>query len=595
MKRIITISALLALAFTSGAQTVNDALNISQNNYFGTARTVGMGNAVTAVGGDLGTVGINPAGSAVAGYSQFTITPGLTISSNLASYAPSFADYYMSTPSNALPTTQKFGAESRYQYTRFALPNLGLMMRFDTGRGYGLRAITFGVVSNATNYYTDDYTASGINSGTSITGAFAAFATGNADGMGRCMPGNILTRSDPFASDYYWNYVAAYWGGLINYNMQQGRYFGSAESVSMASGDAEYYVKGELSHRYANRTTGSKNDIVINLGFDINDRVFLGINLGLPTIGYGYTQDIYETAYSDPSTDFVVTPEYIGSDGKYVKGAVTTFDQARYQYAYNLRSSGIYGKFGLIVLPTDNLRIGAAIQTPTSFSLRETWQVREDSYLGSGKHDYSNSPEGNYSYRLRSPYSVNAGLAYTFGTFGMLSVDYEMTDFSIMQYRTERNSWDDNLFRVNRLNQLFCGPSHSVRAGVEAKPIPFLALRAGFSFKSDPTCYYLDQNGAKVDSYVYDAYFDQFESGHYTLVGGKKYNKDNVWAVSAGVGFVSAGSFFADFSVRRTAYPTTYTSMYSCYIDNAEKTVYSPEIRSTRRLWDVLLTFGWRF
>ena len=43
-----------------------------------------MGNALTAVGGDLGSIGLNPAGSAVAGYTQFVITPSLSITATKA-------------------------------------------------------------------------------------------------------------------------------------------------------------------------------------------------------------------------------------------------------------------------------------------------------------------------------------------------------------------------------------------------------------------------------------------------------------------------------------------------------------------------------
>ena len=48
----------------ANAQTMYDALRFSENNYEGTARTIAMGNAFTALGGDPGAVTINPAGSA---------------------------------------------------------------------------------------------------------------------------------------------------------------------------------------------------------------------------------------------------------------------------------------------------------------------------------------------------------------------------------------------------------------------------------------------------------------------------------------------------------------------------------------------------
>ena len=62
------IAIIFSLAAVTGyAQTAYDALMFSENNYEGTARSVAMGNAFTALGGDLGAVTMNPAGSAVAG------------------------------------------------------------------------------------------------------------------------------------------------------------------------------------------------------------------------------------------------------------------------------------------------------------------------------------------------------------------------------------------------------------------------------------------------------------------------------------------------------------------------------------------------
>ena len=73
-------------------QTAYDALTFSENNYEGTARTVAMGNAFTALGGDLGSIAINPAGSAVASYSQFAITPALTFSTSTSQGVSPYAD-----------------------------------------------------------------------------------------------------------------------------------------------------------------------------------------------------------------------------------------------------------------------------------------------------------------------------------------------------------------------------------------------------------------------------------------------------------------------------------------------------------------------
>ena len=84
MKKAIFLLAACGITLSAGGQTMYNALDFSENNYYGTARTVAMGNAFTALGGDIGGLTINPAGSAVASYSQITITPSLNIAVNTA-------------------------------------------------------------------------------------------------------------------------------------------------------------------------------------------------------------------------------------------------------------------------------------------------------------------------------------------------------------------------------------------------------------------------------------------------------------------------------------------------------------------------------
>ena len=52
----------LLIAAGVGAQTVYDAANITSKDLNGTARFVGMGGAMGALGGDISTIGSNPAG-----------------------------------------------------------------------------------------------------------------------------------------------------------------------------------------------------------------------------------------------------------------------------------------------------------------------------------------------------------------------------------------------------------------------------------------------------------------------------------------------------------------------------------------------------
>ena len=92
MKRISTVLAAIGICLGLQAQNVSDALRFSVNDYFGTARSIAMGNAFTALGGDIGSITINPAGSAVNNYSQISFSPALNIMGGKTEYS---ADGYV--------------------------------------------------------------------------------------------------------------------------------------------------------------------------------------------------------------------------------------------------------------------------------------------------------------------------------------------------------------------------------------------------------------------------------------------------------------------------------------------------------------------
>lgn len=587
-KSVSALILVLASGALSYAQTMEDAILISSNNYSGSAKTIGLANAVTALGGDLGTIGINPAGSAVAGYSQFTITPSYAISSTNSAYAPSYRILW-NDPSAS--ETQTFGISNKESKMRFTMPDIGFTLRFDSGRKYGLKSYTFGFVSNQTAQFNYSSSAGGNNSLSTMSGCLASYAT--ADGL----PAKVLSFDNRYGSQFNWNEVVAYHGGLINYNDDAGSYFGSAENVSFDGTRYSYGLKGTLFQNSSIVKSGSKNDILINLGFNFNDNLFIGTNLGLPIMKYRYDEYYSEAAASDPS-DFIVSPEYYGSDGKYHKASPTNFRSASYEYVYTSDIDGIYLSLGAIWLPVNNLRLGASFRTPTLYTITETYQSFVNTGFAYGVEN-AYTELGEYKYCLRSPYVFDFGAAYTFGPLGLISVDYEVNDFSVMEYSTlyeNANKSSSSIFdKVNKINSRFCGASRSLRIGAEVKLLPQLAVRAGYSFVTDPRRHCTDNLGNVVDASWYDNYFQDYEGGVIRLNDDWKYSSDKVRAFSLGLGYVSGNAFFADFAVRMTSYPEKNFCPYGCYIDNEDVTVMAPTLRTNPKLFDVALTLGWRF
>ena len=210
-KTVITILIALA-AVSSHAQTAYSALMLSENDYVGTARTAAMGNAFTALGGDLGAVSINPAASATAKYSQISVTPALSIFSSTASGVSPYDDGY-------LPYFEKTMKSTR---ANFDIPNAGVSMYYETGRKSGIKSISAAFTVNKTASYDQNVYASGTNSTTSFMGQMAYEASVNGY--------NSADLGADRAFDYMpWKPVIGYQTGMIDpyYDI----YVGASEKI----------------------------------------------------------------------------------------------------------------------------------------------------------------------------------------------------------------------------------------------------------------------------------------------------------------------------------------------------------------------------
>ena len=285
MRKTVTSILLTLAAITGYAQTGYDGLLFSENNYEGTARSVAMGNAFTALGGDLGSITINPAGSAVAGYSQFTITPGLTFAASTAQGVSPFTD-------GSLPY---FERQMKSNITRFSMPNMGLTMNWETNRTSGVKNVTIGFLLNKTAGYDQDVYANGLNSTTTFMGAMAA----EADGF----LASDLNASNAY--DYYpWATIVGYQSGMISpFGGYDDRYVGASELI-FDNGDI--VLGGEIDQTYGRRVSGSKYEYIFNIGANVSDFLYLGANLGISSFSYGLDEYFKETAVDPADFDIAL-------------------------------------------------------------------------------------------------------------------------------------------------------------------------------------------------------------------------------------------------------------------------------------------------
>ena len=517
-KRLIIVTALAAGALQAYAQLTpqyyNNALLFSSQFYDGTARSVAMGNAMTALGGDLGALSYNPAASGVYRYTEITLTPSVY---------------------SSITNTSFLGNTMQADKSRLSLSNVGWVGSFETGRTRGLLNFNFAITANQSNNFAWRSSGSGIQNSSSYLGSIAAGMSATAVDANRPVDANSLTmpENDPTLPFYHnpSSWVLGWNTGLID-TVTNGTFKGATENVN----GSNFNIPGSLNQSYYRERTGYVEDIIFNFAGNVSDIFFFGVNLTLQSIWMNEYTSISETAANPSLFD----------------SGFTDFTR---EYRMTTSGLGVNVEAGFIVRPVAGLTIGGSISTPTWMFLNETWMesMNGNTSLGRAAID---SPLGENSYRITSPFRWNVGVGYTVGGFLALAVDYERTNYSNIVLAD--NSGNSSLYQAdNEYISTYYRAVNNLRAGIEAWPIPQLALRLGYNYYSSP-----------------DRYFDL--SRHYA---------------SAGIGFRALSGFFIDLAYQQQCIQSL--SSFQLY-DNYES--FTAPIADERfRDWKILLTLGWRF
>ena len=123
IKKGMLAACTLALAMAANAQNAYDAERVLGNELNGTARFVGMGGAMSALGGDISVMGTNPAGIGIFRRNDASISFGL----------------------NSTGTESRFnGTSMKEDKTRASLDQLGFVYAHKIGNTTSLRYVNFG-------------------------------------------------------------------------------------------------------------------------------------------------------------------------------------------------------------------------------------------------------------------------------------------------------------------------------------------------------------------------------------------------------------------------------------------------------------------
>lgn len=456
MKKKITLIALAVLASVSvGAQSAYDAGNIATTDLNGTARFVGMGGAMGALGGDISTIGTNPAGIGIFRSNDAMLTFGYS----------------------SIGVDSKIGGQSfNASRNRWNLDNAGIVISTKIGNQTALRYVNFGFNYRKAKTFNRTTTMAG-QMGFSQTDLMVNQAN-NMFRNGTDLAEIVDKDINPYSDDRVgWLAALGFDTGLIE--------IGDDNSPFI-----NYPTKPYVNYRGVER--GGIDNYDFNVSFNIQDRVYIGFTLGAYDVNY---RKSYFYA------------EDLGNDDDYNLSSENS-----------IKGIGWNAKLGVIARPFEDspLRIGLAIHTPTFYSLTyrtsavlqsnlwytdlETGQETQEHYKADTYYQlYDNDMKREFD--LNTPWKYNVSLGYTVGSSLALGAEYEYEDMSSMKFYYPEGGRMD--FESNQVKQTLKG-MHTFRVGAEYKVIPQFAFRLGYNYSSaaykDDAVKVLPENSINTDT-----------------------------------------------------------------------------------------------
>jgi hypothetical protein len=439
---------------------------------------------------------------------------------------------------------------------RFAMNNFGASFKvYESSKK--LTAINFAVGYNKVADYNYDIAYQGPQTTSSLADAFADIANANS----------LLINSDGKISDnngyidyemnpYFWGSVMGYKAGLINKG-SNGWY-------------PDEIANGAKMTQYTSlQSRGSAGEFSFAFGFNINNIVYLGASLDILSIQR--KQTIYYN-------------EYIDYEGAQPNATEYPYQLRDFQFGqtFAVDGTGVGAKFGIVVRPIAPLRIGFAVHTPSYYSMAYRYSASLSSAaLSAGDNPYDwkvdngyvyadeNTPtlrdSGDYRWEFSTPTRLLAGVSYTIGKYAIISADYEYSaSRSLKWIYTPAGTGYTNETLDNSLRG-----THTVRGGIEAKPVPWFALRVGGGYRSSVL------------------------NSDYDFVAFSEPVADTFWYASAGVGFRLSEQTSIDLAYQYRN--TRYSDYYSFYTKLGDTPNASPLYGLDIVNHNIALTFAFRF
>lgn len=444
-KYLLLVIATVAITKQGFAQYQQDALRYSTFTTGATARIRAVGNAGTAVGGDLSSVGGNPAGIGFFTKSELSLTPEFDGSKVNSTY---FNNPMSNSKSNLNLNNAAFVIYSKLNTPKGA----------DKTKGW--LSLNFGFAYDRTNNYYENFSYSGKNNNNSINDYYAE------DANSQVTPSTAATANLSSNSLGQWGYNEYL---IDKYTVGSGVLYKSNALAGV----------NQLNNTVR---TGGESEVNFSMGANYSNMLYFGVSLGISTLRYNNNSSFTETGtasvYQSTSNTFVNQP----------------YSNVYSQYQ-DTKGTGVNAKFGVIFKPVNAVRLGLLITTPTHFAIDDSYSEGMATRIAaSGTSPAINAKDGPasypFSYTLNTPAKIAGGISVFVGKLGFITADAEYQDFSTMSVHGDYAGQTTDNNNIKTLYQ----SAVNLRAGAEARVTSNFFLRGGYGVQGNPEKY----NGSDI-------------------------------------------------------------------------------------------------
>lgn len=442
MRKIFLMMALAGASAAMAQDAYNNSVLLG-NDLNGTARYMGMGGALEALGADMTTITTNPAGLGLMRHSNVSASLGMGFQDDAANFDDKSSSH-VNFGHMGFVISGGGGGENSY---------FNLAMSYHKHRNFNhilsaanaLRGASLNKLA-----YAKQLLGSESNGGYWLDLNEQKTYVGWVESEGQYMNDRAYTYTQ-------WDHV--YSNAFI-------------PQVDPVTGDDYFgYAEADM-FNFDRAQRGWVSEFDFALSGNVNNRFFWGFGVAVYDIRYKSYSEYGEGLIADDGSDL---------------GTTVLADEQK------ITGQGYDVKFGAILRPVENspFRIGAYVHTPTWYkpTVRNSTTLYNRSKQGNYEH-WSSSEE--YKYCYNTPWLFGLSIGHTIGKELALGASYEYQKYSAADTRVIDSEYDDGRVESSSdtpqnhiAHESFNGVS-TLKLGVEYKPTSEMAIRLGYNYLSAP-------------------------------------------------------------------------------------------------------------